>query len=110
MARLVPDRPAHAERRDAAHGPAGRPHHGDQGRHLSWPRLAEAGRGWPRLAEAGGRPALDLELAGRIKTGGRMGRSILGGALSTWGGTVTTATPTVTAVPAAMPNLACQLR
>ena len=37
------------------------------------------GRGWPRLAEAGGRPALDLALAGPIKAGGRMGRSILGG-------------------------------
>eukprot|EP00964_Phaeocystis_antarctica_P069627 scaffold42332_cov63-Phaeocystis_antarctica.AAC.8 len=41
-----------------------------------WPRLAEAGRGWPRLAEVGGRPALDLALAGRIKAGGRGGRSL----------------------------------
>ena len=39
-----------------------------------------------------------------------MGRILWAAAISTWGGTVTTATPTVTAVPAAMPNLACQLR
>ena len=33
-------------------------------------------RGWPRLAEAGGRPELDLALAGRIKAGERIGRSL----------------------------------
>ena len=31
---------------------------------------------WLRLAEAGGRPALDLAPAGRIKAGGRIGRSL----------------------------------
>ena len=38
-------------------------------------QLAEAGRGWP-MAEAGGRPALEMALAGRIKAGGRSGRSL----------------------------------
>ena len=47
-------------------------------------QLAEAGRGWPRQeAEAGGRPELDLALAGRIKAGGRRGRSLWAAALHT---------------------------
>ena len=53
---------------------ANRPRLAEAGR--GWPGLAEAGRGWPGLAGAGGRPESGLALAGRVKAGGRVGRSL----------------------------------